>query len=66
MAIVAIYSGDLVGSARLVGATSDGETVRHVAALLLTLEQSDDTAPEPISAGRRAALRLLVGGEGHQ
>lgn len=66
MAIVAIYGGDLVGSARLVSATGDPEVVRSVAELLLNVEQLDETAPEPIAAGRRAALRLLAGCESHE
>jgi hypothetical protein len=66
MAIVAIYNGDLVGSARLVSATGDPEVVTRVAELLLEVEREDSTAPEPIAAGRCIALRSLVGGESHE
>jgi hypothetical protein len=66
MAIVAIYSGDPVGLARLVSATSDAELVKCVVELLLEEEQEDKTTPKLIATGRCAALRLLVGGESHE
>jgi hypothetical protein len=62
VAIVAIYSGDLVGSARLVSASGDPDLIRHVAEMLLDAEDLDSETPEPIREGRKAALRLLIGG----
>jgi len=66
MAIIAIYSGDLVGSARLISATGDPAVVRCVAELLLAVEQSDDTALDPLRSARLGALRLLTGDDDYE
>ncbi len=66
MAIVAIYSGDPVGSARPVSTTGDAEVVKCLVELLHEGQQEDKTVPELIAADRCSALRRLVGGESHE
>jgi len=62
-AIVAIYTGGDVGAARLVTASGDPDVVRRCAEAFAEIEVESDPVLGPIAAGRRAALRLLVGDE---
>lgn len=59
---LAIYAGTTVSDAKLVGVTSENETVKYVAAKML--EQSEperDDVSAAIASGRRQALELIKG-----
>lgn len=63
-AFVAVYGGADITHARLLAASSDRDLVEQVASKLLDRWPAD--SPDPIESalksGRRAALRLVVGG----
>jgi hypothetical protein len=62
-AIVALYAGDTISSARLIIASGDPQLVAYVAETLLRFEPEEAaTDPDPaaaLEAGRRRALRLV-------
>ena len=63
-AFVALYAGETVGSARIVGATADPLIVSMVADVLLKTLPQNMTASveEALDNGQRIVLRIIQGG----
>ena len=58
---IALYRGPTVSEARLVSASAEPALVAYVAERLLEKPPDTDQVLAPIDAGRRQALRLVLG-----
>lgn len=61
---IALYRGQTINSAKVIAVATDSELVSLVASKMLQTPETDSSDPvvSAMDAGRRQALRLVVGG----